>query len=378
MEYSVRAYGRMIADRVRMDAYAAALAQVVTPDSVVLDIGTGTGIVALLAARLGARRVFAVDPSPVIEVARQAAQDNGFADRIEFFEASAADVELPEPADVAVADLRGVLPYYTLHLRVLDDARRRLLRPGGILIPQRDVLWAALAEAPAEIGGDLNVWREHARGFDLESARTLVANEYVKVVLGDTDMLLSEPNRIGLVDYSAGQDSDLSTSSTFTVLRPGTLHGFCVWFDTVLIDGVGFSNAPGTRGESIYGQGFFPISEEVVVAAGEEVRVELAANLIDDSYVYRWNVRVGPEGAPRARFRQSTFEAFPLSARALHAADQARTPSLSPDGWLVRRALELMDGTHTIAEVADALEVDDRSRTEALALATRLSQKYGA
>ena len=74
MEYSVADYGKMIADSVRMDAYAAALERVVKPGSVVLDIGTGTGIAALIACRLGARRVFAVEPSSVIEVARQAAR----------------------------------------------------------------------------------------------------------------------------------------------------------------------------------------------------------------------------------------------------------------------------------------------------------------
>ena len=60
--FTLRNYGEMIDDAVRMDAYVAALRRVVKPGDVVLDIGTGTGIFAVLAARLGARRVFAVEP----------------------------------------------------------------------------------------------------------------------------------------------------------------------------------------------------------------------------------------------------------------------------------------------------------------------------
>ena len=62
--YSIDAYGEMINDRVRMDAYAAALARTVTPGAVVLDIGTGTGIMALLAVRMGARQVYALARPP--------------------------------------------------------------------------------------------------------------------------------------------------------------------------------------------------------------------------------------------------------------------------------------------------------------------------
>src|SRR5688500_17948717 len=102
----------MLADRVRMDAYEAALARVVRPGSVVLDIGTGTGMMALIACRLGARRVYAVDPGDSVHLARAVARSAGFADRIELIQDVSTRVELPERADVVVSDLRGVLPLF--------------------------------------------------------------------------------------------------------------------------------------------------------------------------------------------------------------------------------------------------------------------------
>ena len=81
-----------------MDAYAAALRRVVKPDSVVMDLGCGPGLFALLACKLGARRVYAVEPENVVGLAREAAAANGFADRIEFFEKFSTEIMLPEPA----------------------------------------------------------------------------------------------------------------------------------------------------------------------------------------------------------------------------------------------------------------------------------------
>ena len=77
--YSLAAYGDMIRDRVRMDAYAAALREAIRPGATVVDIGTGTGVMACLACRFGAARVYAIEPADVIEVAAEIARANGFA-----------------------------------------------------------------------------------------------------------------------------------------------------------------------------------------------------------------------------------------------------------------------------------------------------------
>ena len=73
--YSLHFYGQMIADSSRMDAYAAALRQTIKPDSVVMDLGCGPGVFALLACKLGARRVYAVEPDNVVGLAREAAAE---------------------------------------------------------------------------------------------------------------------------------------------------------------------------------------------------------------------------------------------------------------------------------------------------------------
>ena len=93
--YSVADYGIMIADRVRMEAYMQALRSAVRPGGVVVDIGTGTGIFALLACRFGARRVYAIEPNDAIQVAREIARANGYAERIEFLQMLSTRAVLP-------------------------------------------------------------------------------------------------------------------------------------------------------------------------------------------------------------------------------------------------------------------------------------------
>ena len=102
--------GRMIADELRRDAFTRAMRQAITPESVVLDIGTGTGIFALLACQFGARKVYAIEPDDAIQVARQLSSANGNAERIKFFQDTSTKVTLPERAVVIVSDMGGALP----------------------------------------------------------------------------------------------------------------------------------------------------------------------------------------------------------------------------------------------------------------------------
>src|SRR6185295_17966435 len=144
--YSVYFYGQMLADTPRLRAYDESLKRSIKRGSVVLDLGCGPGFFALLACQLAARRVYAVEPDDVIQLARQSAVANGY--QIEFFQNLSTEITLPEPADIIVSDLRGVLPWYQRNIPSVIDARKRLLARGGVLIPARDALWVSVVEAP--------------------------------------------------------------------------------------------------------------------------------------------------------------------------------------------------------------------------------------
>lgn len=300
----------MLADTLRMDAYVAALRQAVTPDSVVLDLGSGPGVFALLACKFGARRVYAVEPDNAINLAREAASANGFADRIEFFQSLSTEITLPEPATIIISDLRGVLPWFQQHLPSIIDARQRLLAPGGVLIPRRDILWAAIVEAADPYAEIVEPWRRF--DLDLSAASLRITNQWRKTRLG-VEGFLAEPVCWTRVDYYEVNSPDTCAEITWRVARAGTAHGIAVWFDAELADGIGFSNHPGAE-ELIYGNGFFPFSRPVEVTKGERIKVRLRADLVADDYVWSWDTDFTDQ---KIGFRQSTFYGVALSPEEL-------------------------------------------------------------
>jgi protein arginine N-methyltransferase 1 len=306
--YNLTDYCAMIADEVRMDAYRKALERAVTPDSVVLDIGTGIGTFAILALQHGARRVFAVEPGDVVHLARRIAQDNGLADRIEFIQDLSTRISLPERADVMISDLRSVLPLFQHHVPSIIDARERLLRPGGAMIPLRDTLWGAVVEAPDHYRKLTRPWSD-SLGVDMRATQPILT-QMSRRVFASADMLVTEPACWATLDYGTIAGPNVRGSLELTVTRASTGHGILLWFDTVLAEGIGFSNAPGET-ETIYGREFYPFSAEVELSAGDSVSIALAADLARDRYVWRWetHVRGGQDGIVKARFDQACLSA---------------------------------------------------------------------
>lgn len=376
--YTIRGHGSMVADRVRMDAYQAALERVVRPGCVVLDIGTGTGLMALMACRLGARRVYAVDPGDSVHVARAVARASGYADRVEFIQDLSTRVRLPERADVVVSDLRGVLPFFQQHLPSIADARDRLLAPGGVLVGRVDTLYAAPVESQADHHAITAPWDEHGRGFDLSAPRRAALNTWAKIRVPPTQ-LLGEPRAWAVLDYGTVRETDVCATLEWTVPRAGTLHGIAAWFHADLAEGVGFGtglDAP----ETVYGTAFFPLLQPVAVDAGDTVQVELQARLLGRDYVWVWNTRVKSAGAERARFRQSTFLSQPALPADLRKRAHDFRPVLGEQGRMDAQVLGMMDGGATLEQIARALhqEFPDRfnSWEEALSHAGGLSQAY--
>lgn len=312
--YSLHFYGQMLADAPRMDAYAAALRKVIRSDAVVMDLGCGPGVFALLACKLGARRVYAVEPNNVIGLAREAAAANGFLNRIEFFDKLSTGIDLAEPATVIVSDLRGVLPFFQQNIPSIINARKRLLAPDGVLIPRRDVLWAAVVEAPEQYEELIAPWQNQFE-LDLSAATRFITNTWRKSDIKPTQFL-TEPVCWNTIDYHEVETPDARAEISWRAERNGTAHGFAVWFDSELIDDAGFSNHP-ARPRMIYGQGFFPFSQPVLVSENDRIELRLAAKFVQDDYVWRWDTDFRDRERTKASFRQSTFYGVPLSTAQL-------------------------------------------------------------
>ncbi len=309
--YDVLAYAKILADPVRVRAYEDAIGATVRPGAVVVDLGTGPGIFALLACRAGAARVYAIDSDPIIGLARELARANACADRITFIEAGSRTIDLPERADVLVADVRGMLPLFGDGLVTMIDARDRFLRPGGAIVPMRDVMWAALADAPETWRLGCETWNANSLGLNLTPARDIAAHELWRVVAGD-GRLITAPQRWAVIDYDSMRSPSVSAALDWTIADACTAHGIMLWFEAQLSEGVSFSTGP-EGPPLVYGRALLPWPQPVPCEPDTHVHVDLRADHVSDGYVWTWTSTIAAPGQTSMRFRQSTLHASLLS-----------------------------------------------------------------
>jgi precorrin-6B methylase 2 len=143
-------HARMLHDDRRTSDYIIALGRAVRPGDIVLDIGTGSGVLAIAAARAGAGHVYAVEASDIADVAERVFAVNGVQDRVTLIRGWSREIELPEPADLLVAEVIGNEPFEEEILETTLDARRRLLKRGARLIPSALELLARPLLLPEE------------------------------------------------------------------------------------------------------------------------------------------------------------------------------------------------------------------------------------
>jgi protein arginine N-methyltransferase 1 len=378
----------MIADRVRMDAYALALKAAIKPESVVLDIGTGPGIHALLAAKFGARKVYAIEPNDVVHLAREVASLNGFAEHIDFYQDISTNVTLPERADIIISDMRGSLPLYGKHIPTIADARERHLAKGGLLIPGRDVVWTALVDSRAAYKDMINPWSK-PYALSMEPIKRATLNSWSNEVPDRIRArhLLTEPHVWTTLDYSSIKDPNVSNSGIVQrATRDGKAYGWLVWFDTELIPDIGFSNGPDVEKiAEVYGRGFFPLLEPISIAEGDTVHLSLHAELLGDEYEWRWYTCVQSQDDPdaiKADFEQSTTIAKAYENKLVAAHISNEQPGLGIDGEVAVFILEKLDGETSVGRIAQQVRraFPDRfsESSKALFFVHELTQQFKA
>ena len=368
----------MLADPVRMDAYAAALRQTIKPGMRVLDLGAGPAVFAMLAARLGAAEVWAVDPDPILELGRMLAQANGCADKIRFERKTSDQLTDAPRFDVIVSDLRGVLPQFNRHLTSIMDVRDRLLAPGGTLIPQRDDIFVSVL-ASAAAAENLAVWENGWSGLDLSAGAALAAQVASKIRV-KPDTLVCEPKRWATLDYRTLTSPHCDGTLEWTVERDTPAHGLVAWFDTQLTGSVSFSNAPSAP-KALYGQNLFLWPKAVSLATGDRVVLRLQAQLMHDDYVWRWDTDVySKDGAKKTTFRQAKLMDKPLSSADLKRMSGTHKPQLGARGRAAAQALTLMQQAETSEQIAAQLQPRFpelfKSPSDALDFVVRLSVQY--
>ncbi|MCB9559530.1 MAG: 50S ribosomal protein L11 methyltransferase [Kofleriaceae bacterium] len=279
----------MLLDTVRVDAYAAAIAKVVRPGDVVLDAGTGSGILAMLAARAGARKVYAVDGTGAVELARRHVADNGLADVVEVLRVDLAALEaLPEPPRVIVGELLGSFAPDE-HQHRLYASLRRLARPDAELIPRRYRLVYGIARASG-LRADLARLGD-VHGLDLTVLRQRLRNRAAFVHVDPAELLGPEVDGPWIAT-----DAPPPRELTATVIadRDGEVGAVTCGFTAELADGVALRTAV-TAERTHWQQTLFPVDPPLPVRAGDALAVQIVPRMITQHWTWAWSVRRGDE-----------------------------------------------------------------------------------
>jgi tetratricopeptide (TPR) repeat protein len=227
----------MINDDERNAAYERALRRAVTPDSLVFEIGTGSALVAMMAARAGAKRVVTCEAVPILaERAQETIARNGFSDRITVLSKRSTQVklgeDLPEKADIFVSELINIGMLAPNMLPIIQHARANLVKPDAKIIPEAAVVWGVLMQC--DHLAQINPVRTVA-GFDMGAFDVFRSPGYAQIDLGaDPHQVLS--NRVRVLDFDfrmATKTEDLRPLAMIAN-RAGTCHGICFWFDLIL------------------------------------------------------------------------------------------------------------------------------------------------
>ncbi len=354
MTYSVNDYIDMIGDPYRTGAYVRALRKMVTAESVVLDLGAGFGFFAVLAATLGARRAYAIEPNDAIGLGPALARANGVADRVTFFQGDSRQVELPERANLLVEDVRGILPLHGERVRLLCDARERLLTVDARLVACRDHIWAAPARHGASVQRSVETTGADTYGVDLRALRTHVVDDARRRRPAPDELLLPGAT-LGTLDLSAVSDPGFEGTARWTPTSPVTADGFALWFDAELAEGEGFSTRPGPE-QTLHGCLYLPLREPLTVPAGAKLALRFCGVPVSREYTWVWECAV-TEGDERVTKtpRQSAFGGVTLTPARLARMSELHEPTLGLHGQRLHAAIELMETPQPSGSIASAL-----------------------
>ncbi len=240
METLIQKHGILLRDKVRMDAYAAAIKKAVKKGDVVTDIGCGSGILAFLALKAGAKHVHAIEVEPnTLALAKKLAALNGLSNKITFHKGLSTEVKGLPKADLVISELFGSIGLNENLLAVVIDAKSRLLKPQGKLLPEsvdcfvvpcENKWWADFSKELSSVNG-FNM-------FDLEDVD--MGTPIIDIAEKE---FLSKPQKFCSLDLYKVTKPFVFSDLKFKISKDASLNSFAAWFETRLFENIALSTA---------------------------------------------------------------------------------------------------------------------------------------
>jgi Arginine methyltransferase oligomerization subdomain/Methyltransferase domain len=354
MSYSdVLGHRSMLLDHTRNSAYARALEKVIGPETTVMDLGAGLGIHGLFAAQLGARKVYLVEPTAVIEVARMVAKDNGLG-QVECLQTTAEELKIDTQVDVISSVFTGNFLLSEDLLPSLFYARDHFLVPGGQLIPDRARMEVVPVCARDYYQENVQAWAIYRKQCVLNGMPPIdysrlggFAANYMFYDTAETFAAeqLATPGTLMELDFETADKAECDHGLEITIEQGGTCHGWVGWFQIRLVDE--WLSTDGQDSKTHWSQVFLPLGEPIEVNRGDVIAFHLKR---PEGGEWTWDT--SHQGK---RQRQSTFLSEALKPADLLKKSEQYQPVLNDKGRAAQWLLGRLDGTVAVGLLAEEL-----------------------
>merc|ERR1719216_357015 len=243
----------MLKDTVRTRTYQKSITQNkhLFKGKVVLDVGCGTGILSMFAAKAGAKQVYGVDMSGIVEQATKIVANNGLADKITIIRGKIEEIQLPvDKVDVIISEWMGYCLFYESMLDTVLYARDKWLAPDGLMFPDRATLYVCAIEDRQYKDDKINWW-DDVYGFDMSCIKKVALQEPL-VDTVDCNQVVTNSCLIKEIDIQTCTKEDIPFTSPFhpQIKRNDYMQALVTYFNiefTKCHKRVGFSTAPEAR-----------------------------------------------------------------------------------------------------------------------------------
>ncbi|XP_059362747.1 protein arginine N-methyltransferase 8-B [Carassius carassius] len=243
-------------------------------DKIVLDVGSGTGILSMFAAKAGAKHVYGIECSSISEYSEKIIKANHLDSVITIFKGKVEETELPvDQVDIIISEWMGYCLFYESMLNTVIYARDKWLKPGGLMFPDRAALYVVAIEDRQYKDFKIHWW-ENVYGFDMTCIRNVAMKEPL-VDIVDSKQVVSNACLIKEVDIYTVKPEELSFTSSFClqIQRNDYVHALVTYFNiefTKCHKKTGFSTAPDAP-YTHWKQTVFYMEEYLTVKRGEEI-----------------------------------------------------------------------------------------------------------
>ncbi|MGB1253183.1 MAG: 50S ribosomal protein L11 methyltransferase [Candidatus Promineifilaceae bacterium] len=291
----------MLNDRARTALYLQAIAESVRAGDVVVDLGTGSGILAMAAARAGAAQVYAIEAnSAMADVAQANFDRNGLSGRITLCRGWSTQVELPQKADILISEIIGNNPLDEQILTNVEDARRRLLKPDARMVPERLAVWGLPVTIPenqidrVRVSAETLASWQAKYGFDLAGLMEMAIRPNaplftIKPQKARNWPRLSHPIQLADIDLRTFTSPQIDTTQQRIATTNGTVNGLLLYFCAALNSQTMLSTHPDDANASNHWRSpVWATSTPFTVKQGDAFSVCYQANLQHKTQVRIW------------------------------------------------------------------------------------------